>query len=36
MILRNNLLKTEAIEQLPLIPLEPTHHCLISPMSAST
>jgi hypothetical protein len=30
MILRNGLLEIEAIEQLPLVPIEPSHHRSIS------
>jgi len=35
MIVRNGLLEVEAIEQLPLVPIEPPHHRPISQKAAS-
>jgi hypothetical protein len=35
MILRNDLLEVEAIEQLPLVPIDPPHHRPISQKAAS-
>jgi hypothetical protein len=35
MILRNDLFEIKAIEQLPLVPIEPPHHRLISQKAAS-
>ncbi len=35
MIFRNDLLEIEAIEKLPLVPIEPPHHRSLPPMSAS-
>jgi hypothetical protein len=36
MILRNRLLKVEAIEQLPLVPIDPPHHCPVSQNASVT